>query len=353
MNQTTYNQIKELLDDSGLVPSKIKSEKPEPHYDFTNETILITGAAGSIGSELARQLLNSNYSKLILIDIAESPLYNLIKAFEHEDVSNIEFLLLNITERDSLEYLFEKFKPTLVFHAAAYKHVPLMEAHPYEAVKTNILATKLLADIAMKHGAKKFIFISTDKAVNPVSVMGCSKLIAENYLHTISKDSSTQFIITRFGNIIGSNGSVLPLFIKQIENELPITITDDTATRYFISKKKACQLILEISNFEALESEIFTFNMGAPIKIKDLATCLMSLYPEQKINIIHVGMRPGEKHHEDLFTINEVLMPTKNPDIFLVKQSKGPIKTIDFHPLISITPYMSPEDIKLIVKNSC
>lgn len=353
MNQTTYNHIKELLDDSGLLSSKITSQRRTSNVDFTNETILITGAAGSIGGELARQLLKSNFSKLILIDIAESPLYNLIKAFEHEDVSNIEFLLLNITESDCLEYLFETYKPTLVFHAAAYKHVPLMEAHPYEAVKTNILATKLLADKSIKYGAKKFIFISTDKAVNPVGVMGCSKLIAENYLHAVSKNCATQFIITRFGNILGSNGSVLPLFIKQIESGLPITITDNTVSRYFISKTKACHLILEISKFEAIESTVFTFNMGEPIKIKDLAACLISLYPEQKIDIIHVGMRPGEKFHEDIVTKNEVLVPTRNPDIWLVKQSKGSTKTIDFNPLMSITPYMSPEDIKLIIKNSC
>ncbi len=353
MNQVTYNQIKKLLDDSGLLPSKVNSEKPEPTFDFTNETILITGAAGSIGSELARQLLKSNYSKLVLIDIAESPLYNLMKAFDHIDVSNIEFLLLNITDSDSLEYLFETYKPTLVFHAAAYKHVPLMEAHPYEAVKTNILATKLLADISLKHGVKKFIFISTDKAVNPVGVMGCSKLIAENYLHAISKDGATQFIITRFGNIMGSNGSVLPLFIKQIESRLPVTITDDAVTRYFISKTKACHLILEISKFEAIESTVFTFNMGEPIKIKDLATCLITLYPEQKIDIIHIGMRPGEKHHEDIISTNEVLVPTNNPDIWLVKQSNGPTITIDFSPLMAITPYMTPEDIKLVIKNSC
>lgn len=343
----------QLLDESGLVNSQTKPINSITKFNFTKETILITGAAGSIGSELARQLLKSNYSKLILIDIAESPLYNLIKDFEHEDSSKIEFLLLNITENESLEYLFETFNPTLVFHAAAYKHVPLMEAHPYEGVKTNILATKLLADISIKHNVKKFIFISTDKAVNPDGVMGFTKRIAENYINYISKDCHTQFLITRFGNIIGSNGSVLPLFIKQIQNNLPLTITNDAITRYFISKTKACNLILELSTFEAYASTIFTFNMGQPIKILDLATCLISLYPEQKIDIMTIGIRPGEKLYEDLIATNEMLIPTKNPDILLIKLAKVTTKKINFDNLISITPYESPEAIRLLLKNYC
>lgn len=351
MNSETYNTINQLLDESGLFPSTRKSKSANHSFNFSNETILITGAAGSIGSELARQLLKSSFYKLILIDIAESPLYNLIKEFEHEKLKNIEFLLLNINEEDSLEFLFNKFKPTLVFHAAAYKHVPLMEAHPYEAVKTNILGTKLLADTAVKHHVKKFIFISTDKAVDPVSVMGYSKSIAEHYLMTEFNHVITQFLITRFGNIMGSNGSVLPLFINQIKNGLPLTITDSATTRYFMSKKKACKLILEITDFDTSENAVYTFNMGEPIKIKDLATCLVARYPELKTTILQVGMRPGEKLHEAIIAANEELLPTTNQDIFLVKQPKDALLDIDFNKLMAISPYSAPEDIKLLLKS--
>ncbi|MFD0836274.1 UDP-N-acetylglucosamine 4,6-dehydratase [Mariniflexile aquimaris] len=353
MNQSTHQHIKQLIADSGLLHFVKKSRVKNRRFHFKNETILITGAAGSIGSELARQLLNSQFSKLILIDIAESPLYNLMKAFEHENIPNIEFLLLNITDKASVEHLFETYKPTIVLHAAAYKHVPLMEAHPYEAVKTNIMATTFLADCAIKHGVKKFIFISTDKAVDPISVMGCSKRIAENYLLSLSKETSTKFLIARFGNIMGSNGSVLPLFIKQIESGLPLTLTDNTTSRYFISKTKACHLILELSRFETLAPAIFTFDMGNPITIKEVADCLLSFYPERQIPVIQVGMRPGEKLHEALVSINEELVPTQNDSILLVKQRNNTIKMADFNQLKAITPFVDPEKIKEIFKQNC
>ena len=353
MNQSSHQQIKQLIADSGLLPFAKKSNVKNRSFHFKNETILITGAAGSIGSELARQLLNSQFSKLILIDIAESPLYNVMKDFEQETNPNIEFLLLNITDKASVEHLFETYKPTLVLHAAAYKHVPLMEAHPYEAVKTNIMATKLLADSAIKHAVKKFIFISTDKAVDPVSVMGFSKRIAENYLLNVTKEAPTKFLIARFGNIMGSNGSVLPLFIKQIESGLPLTITDNTTSRYFISKTKACYLILELSDFEPLAPAIFTFDMGNPINIKEVADCLLSFYPEQQITLTQVGMRPGEKLHEALVSANEVLVPTQNDAILLVKQRNNRIKSPDFNQLRAITPFVVPEKIKEILKQNC
>jgi FlaA1/EpsC-like NDP-sugar epimerase len=316
------------------------------------DTILITGAAGSIGSELARQLVSSSYKRLILVDIAESPLYSVFKEFEHEDVSKIEFLLLNITEKDSVEYLFETYKPTLIFHAAAYKHVPLMEEHPYEAIKTNILATVLLADLSIKYNVKKFIFISTDKAVNPISVLGMSKNIAENYLTYLSQKNVTDFSITRFGNILGSNGSVLPLFIKQIEAGLPLTITSKTVTRYFINKKKACHLILQIATFNRYRSGIFTFNMGKPIKVIDLAKSLISIYEKhnETIKIKITGLRPGEKLHEAMIWDEEELLPTENKDILLVNnKNKLEYKSLDFNPLINVTPYHSPQDIKAVL----
>ncbi|MDO5980503.1 SDR family NAD(P)-dependent oxidoreductase [Flavivirga spongiicola] len=353
MNTSKTNHIDQLLIDSGLFPTKKASQKPLSNFDFSDEIILITGAAGSIGSELSKQLLTCNYKKLVLIDIAESPLYDLIKDIEFEDTSKIVFLLLNITEEQSLKHLFETYKPTFVFHTAAYKHVPLMEANPHEAIKLNIFGTKLLADLSIEYKVKKFIFISTDKAVNPKSVMGMSKRIAENYLNYFLTKSETQFIITRFGNILGSNGSVLPLFKKQIKSGMPLTVTNSIISRYFISKNKACALILEIATFNNKENNIFTFNMGEPIKIIDLAERLVSLYNNigEKIEVKITELRPGEKLHEHIISKNEILVPTDNKNILLVN-SKNNFETqkIDFTKLANITPNMSSSDIKSILE---
>ncbi|MDO5971103.1 polysaccharide biosynthesis protein [Flavivirga aquimarina] len=354
MNTSTSNHIDQLLIDSGLFPTKKQKQSPSSNnFDFSNEIILITGAAGSIGSELTKQLLTCNYKKLILVDVAESPLYNLIKDLEFEDTSKINFLILNITENQPLKHLFETYKPTLVFHAAAYKHVPLMEKNPYEAIKLNIMGTKLLADLSIEYGLKKFIFISTDKAVNPISVMGKSKLIAENYLNSLSTKSKTQFAITRFGNILGSNGSVLPLFKKQIELNMPLTVTNKSISRYFISKTKACTLILQIATFNNKESNSFTFNMGEPIKIIDLAERLATLYKTfgKKIKIKIIGIRPGEKLHEDIVSKNEILIPTENKNILLIKQKNNlETKEIDFSNLELITPSTSNSEMRSVLE---
>ena len=346
MEKSTSKQIDQLLIESGLFHSKKKVKKIGDKFDFYNETILVTGAAGSIGSELSKQLVKSNYKKLILIDIAESPLYHLIK--------DLEFKILNICEKESLIRLFEIYKPSLIFHAAAYKHVPLMESNPYEAVKTNILATKLIADLSVKYDVKKFIFISTDKAVNPINVMGITKFIAENYLNSLSNNNNTSFITTRFGNILGSNGSVLQLFKKQIETNCPITITNNTISRYFINKQKACSLILKIANSDNFESHVFTFNMGEPIRIAHLVERLLTLYkiPEDKIEIKTTGLRPGEKIHEDIISNDEELVNTVDEAILIVKKkNKLKNKIIDFTQLLSISPYMANSEIKSILKN--
>ncbi|WP_308991924.1 polysaccharide biosynthesis protein [Mariniflexile litorale] len=351
MNQATYNHIKELIEKSGVI--HLNTEQACQNFNFSNETILITGAAGSIGSELAKHILACDYKKLILIDIAESPLYNLIKTFENEALNKIDYLLININDVCSVTHLFENYKPTVIFHAAAYKHVPLMEAHPYEAVKTNILATKLLADLAIKYEVNKFILISTDKAVNPISVMGLTKYIAENYIIQLAQKSNTQFVITRFGNIIGSNGSVLPLFKKQIDSGLPLTITSKTIARYFIDKHKACHLILKIAAFNKPDAHIFTFNMGEPIKLIDLAQCFIETYAKNNtVEIKITGLRPGEKHDEDIIWQNEVLVATTDKDILLVKRkNKKPIKSINLNDLLNITPYLSPQEIKNMLLN--
>ncbi|CAH8286073.1 polysaccharide biosynthesis protein [Mariniflexile fucanivorans] len=351
MTQTTYSHIKQLIENSGVFHSNRNTKQAYQSFDFSNETILITGAAGSIGSELARHLLACEYKKLILIDIAESPLYDLIKEFENEDSNKLECLLININDVDSVEFLFENYKPTLIFHAAAYKHVPLMEVHPYEAVKTNVLATKRLADLAITYKVRKFIFISTDKAVNPISAMGMSKLIAENYIKQLAAKSGTQFAVTRFGNVIGSNGSVLLLFKKQMDAGVSLTITSKTVARYFIDNYKACNLILKIATFDELEGSLFTFNMGEPVKLIDLANYLIDQYGNDNSAKIEItALRPGEKNDEDIISADERLVPTPDKDILLVIQKNDNKRSeIDLSILLSVTPYLSPLEIKNIL----
>ena len=354
MNKATSNNIDQLLIDSGLFPALRKPKKPINNFDFSEETILITGAAGSIGSELSRQLVKSNFKKLILLDISESPLYDLIKDFEFEATDNIDFIILNITDEESIKRLFKTYKPSLVLHTAAYKHVPLMEDNPYEAVKLNILGTKYLADLSIEYAVKKFVFISTDKAVNPISVMGMSKHIAENYLRYLSTKSDTLFLTTRFGNILGSNGSVLPLFKKQIESGNSITVTNRTVSRYFISKHKAANLILKIAAFNNVESNTFTFNMGEPIKIIHLVERLLLLYKtsEKDVEIKITELRPGEKLHEDIVSNNEILIPTPVKDILLVtKKNNAEIKKIDFTQLLKLYPNTLKTEIKSILNS--
>ncbi len=347
------NYIDQLLIDSGLFPTEENPQSLINHFDFSNDVILITGAAGSVGSELTKQLLNCPYEKLVLVDIAESALYDLIKELEFENTNHINFHLLDITNPKPLRYLFEKYKPTLVFHTAAYKHVPLMEDHPHKAIELNILGTKLLADLAVKHEVSKFIFISTDKAVKPISVMGMSKRVAENYLTLLSYTCRTRFITTRFGNILSSNGSVLPLFKKQIEANTPLTVTDMNISRYFISKSTACSLILEIALSHHDKSNMFTFNMGEPIKIMDLAKRLVALYKRvnKHVEIKLTGIRPGEKLHEDMLSTQETLVPTENENILMVKSNRNDdIKNINFKSLELITPEMSSSEIKSVLK---
>ena len=352
MNKETANHIDELLYDSGLFPSKIKNLKNTVSYDFSNEIILITGAAGSIGSGLTQQLIRCKYKKLILVDVAESPLYELIKELEFEDIKNINIVLLNITDEESLKHLFETNTPSLIFHTAAYKHVPLMEKNAYEAVKLNIFGTKLLADLSLKYEVKKFVFISTDKAVNPVSVMGMTKKIGESYLAFLNGESGSKFITTRFGNIFGSNGSVVPLFKKQIEFGHPLTITNNDITRYFISRDKACNLILKLASTRVYKSDSFTFNMGDPTKIVDIIERLLLCYDnlENKPEIKVIGLRPGEKLNEEIISDDEILLSTEDEDILAVKQKNNSTsKKIDFTQLSNMTPYMSNKEIKSIL----
>ncbi|WP_147676912.1 UDP-N-acetylglucosamine 4,6-dehydratase [Algibacter pacificus] len=352
MNTATINQIDQLLKNSGLFPEEGIPTQNISNFNFSNETILITGAAGSIGSELSKQLINCQYKKLILIDIAESPLYHLINEPEFENASNIHFLILNITEKDAIQHLFETYKPTIILHAAAYKHVPLMEANPFESIKVNISGTKRLADLAHIHNVKKFIFISTDKAVNPKSVMGISKRIATDYLMSLSEKSQTRFLTTRFGNVLGSNGSVVPLFKKRIEMGKPLIITNKAISRYFINTQKACHLILELTNDNHEKSNLFTFNMGNPIKIIDLVERLILFCNKKDVDVQFSELRPGEKVYEDLFSDNETLLATTNKDILLVKKKQEHHFSLDFlERLFKINAFTPHHEVKAILKS--
>lgn len=352
MNTATINQIDQLLKSSGLFPEIGIPVQKVSNFDFSNETILITGAAGSIGSELAHQLVNSQYKKLVLVDVAESALYNLINEPEFENKKGIEFLILNVTDKDALQNLFETYKPTIIVHAAAYKHVPLMEANPFESIKVNIFGTQLLADLSIRYQVKKFIFISTDKAVNPISVMGISKRIATDYLMLVSQNSDTCFITTRFGNVFGSNGSAVPLFKKRIETGKPVIITAKAISRYFINKQKASDLILKLANHTHNESNVFTFNMGNPVKITDLVERLILFCDRKDVDVQFSELRPGEKLHEDLVSDNETLLPTTLEDVLLIsKKQKNSLSPEFLERLYSITARTPHNDIKAVLKS--
>lgn len=290
--------------------------------DIAGRVILISGAAGSIGSEIVRQIIHYKPAKLILVDQAESGLYDLQMEFWlltqllHDGI--LETIICDITQYERLERIFTQYKPEIVFHAAAYKHVPLMETNPVEAVHVNFFGTKNLVDLSISYGVQKFVFISTDKAVNPTNVMGATKRAAEIYVQDRSKQyRQIKFVTTRFGNVLGSNGSVIPLFKKQIEQGGPITITDPDITRYFMTISEACQLVLQASCL-GNGGEIFLFDMGECVRIADLANkmiLLSGLTPGLDIEILYTGLRPGEKLHEELLHAKENTLPTPHPKI--------------------------------------
>lgn len=288
---------------------------------FSGKVVLVTGAAGSIGSEIGNQLYKCGVSKLLLLDQAESPLYDLQQDLisKYQDMSNVELILCDITNVSAITAVFDTHRPAVVFHAAAYKHVPLMENQPFEAVNTNVLGTKILADLASKHNAEKFVLISTDKAVNPTNVMGATKRSAEIYTQSLNRESETEYITTRFGNVLGSNGSVIPLFKKQIANGGPIKVTHPEITRFFMTIPEACSLVLEAGAM-GLGGEIFVFDMGSPVKILDLAKNMIKfagLELGRDIEIEFTGLRPGEKLYEEVLAKNENTKPTHHPKIMI------------------------------------
>jgi FlaA1/EpsC-like NDP-sugar epimerase len=315
------NQIKQFEIEDLLGRPPISIDNPNLLNEFTGETVLVTGAAGSIGSELVKQLSNFNLKKLILVDQAESALYDVQQDLKRSGKNNFTAIVADIRDGLRIDTIFQQEKPTMVFHAAAYKHVPLMEKSPYEAIKINVHGTKLLADTASRYNVKKFVFVSTDKAVNPTSVMGATKRMAEMYISCIQKESKTKYITTRFGNVLGSNGSVIPLFKKQIEKGGPLTLTHKEITRYFMTIPEAAQLVLEAGTM-GKGGEIFIFDMGESVKIYDLAKNMIKLsgltFPED-IDIEITGLRPGEKLYEELLANGENTLSTYHKKILISK----------------------------------
>ena len=290
------------------------------------KVVMITGAAGSIGSEIVRQLSELHPRKLVLVDNAETPLHN-IKLEMLDKFNGIEyaFVVADVRMRDRLEAVFAEMLPNVVFHAAAYKHVPLMEDNPSEAILANVLGSRNVADMAVKYGVESFVMVSTDKAVNPTNVMGCSKRLAEIYVQSLANNLEkkggryTRFITTRFGNVLGSNGSVIPLFRQQIENGGPVTVTHPDIIRYFMTIPEACQLVLEAGTLGE-GGEIFIFDMGRPVKIVDLAKNMIrlaGLEPGKDIVIEYTGLRPGEKLFEELLNNEELVKPTSHDKIMI------------------------------------
>ena len=280
--------------------------------------MIVTGAGGSIGSEICRQLLSFKPSKLVLLGRGENRIFEIERELKHKlDGTELIPVIADINDRPRLESIFEAHKPSIVFHAAAHKHVPLMEANVSEAIKNNILGTKNVADCAIQFGVSRFVLISSDKAVNPTSVMGATKHMAERYTLSHSQESSTRFCVVRFGNVLGSNGSVVPIFQEQIREGGPITITDPNMKRYFMSIPEASQLVLQAGAIGE-GGEIFVLDMGEPVFVVDLAKDLIRLsgLPEDSIEIVFSGIRPGEKLYEELYFDEETSLSTSHPKIF-------------------------------------
>lgn len=321
--ELTFKQIKKIRVEDLLGRPSINIKTNQIQKDLVDKIIFVTGAAGSIGSEIVRQLLNYDFKELVLIDNAETPMFFLeMELLQLAKGKKYTLYIRNICQQEAMEHLFEQYRPNLIFHAAAYKHVPLMENNPTQAVQNNVWGTKVLADLSVKYGAEKFVMISTDKAVNPTNVMGASKRIAEIYVQSLGNYAQTcKFITTRFGNVLGSNGSVIPILKKQIEQGGPITITHPEVTRFFMTIPEACQLVLQAGSI-GNGGEIYIFDMGKSVKIYDLAKNMISLSGLElgkDIQIVFTGLRPGEKLYEELLTNEENTTVTQYDRIKIAK----------------------------------
>ena len=322
-------QLKEVSVEDLLPRSEIRVDMKSVGEQLAGKRVLITGSAGSIGQEIVRQVARFHPAKMMLIDQAETPQHD-VRLMMDKDFPDVDYeaVVTSISRRTRMEHVFSEFRPDYVFHAAAYKHVPMMEDNPSEAVLNNVYGTKVIADMSVKYGVKKFVMISTDKAVNPTNVMGCSKRICEIYVQSLDRkqklehiqeppekrDAYTQFVTTRFGNVLGSNGSVIPLFREQIKRGGPVTVTDERIVRYFMLIPEACKLVLEAGT-KGNGGEIFVFDMGAPVKIADLAKRMISLSQAKNVEIVYTGLREGEKLYEEVLNELEGTKPTFNEKI--------------------------------------
>ena len=323
----TKVQLKEISIEDLLPRDQIHVDMDSIGNLLRGKKIMITGSAGSIGSEMVRQIAVYNPTELILIDQAETPQHNirLMMYFEWPNIK-AHTIVANISNEERMDKIFHTYRPDYVFHAAAYKHVPMMENNPSESIQNNILGTKVIADLSVKYGVKKFVMISTDKAVNPTNVMGCSKRICEIYCQSLNKMINehagdkpvTQFVTTRFGNVLGSNGSVIPLFEKQIKNGGPVTVTDPNIIRFFMLIPEACKLVLEAGTHGS-GGEIFVFDMGKPVKIADLAKRMIKLSGAKDIEIKYTGLRAGEKLYEEVLSTTENTLPSFHEKIRIAK----------------------------------
>lgn len=356
-NKVKSFEIEDLLDrkpiilDTQTISSQLKGK-----------VILITGAAGSIGSEITRQVLSFSPAKIILLDQAETPLHNLrLEINDINQMVRIRSVLADVRNFEALEKVFANYKPDVVYHAAAYKHVPLMEENPSQALYTNVLGTKNLADLSVKYHVERFVMVSTDKAVNPSSVMGASKRIAEMYVQMLQDKLSREkrggdikFITTRFGNVLGSNGSIVPLFAKQIQEGGPLTITHPEIIRYFMTIPEACQLVLEAGTM-GRGGEIFIFDMGQPVKIIDLAKKMIRLAgftPDKEIEIKIIGLRPGEKLFEELLNDTSKTLPTHNEKILIAQEVHDDYELVNYKilDLLSKVQAISDEEVVAAMK---
>lgn len=326
-NDLEYVQFKEINIEDLLPRDEIVVDMDAIGNLLNDKCIMITGSAGSIGSEIVRQISIYKPEKLILIDQAETPQHDirLMMGFDFPNIK-VETIVANITNFDRMETIFKQYKPEYVFHAAAYKHVPMMENNPSESIQNNVWGTKVIADLSVKYGVRKFVMVSTDKAVNPTNVMGCSKRICEIYCQSLNKkigqennkDVSTQFVTTRFGNVLGSNGSVIPLFEKQIKNGGPVTVTDPNIIRFFMLIPEACKLVLEAGT-HGKGGEIFVFDMGKPVRIADLAKRMIKLSGAENIEIEYTGLRAGEKLYEEVLSTTENTLPSFHEKVRIAK----------------------------------
>lgn len=352
-----HTQLKEIEIEDLLPREKIEVDLDAVREQLSDKSILITGAAGSIGSEIVRQVAQFDPKKLILIDQAETPLHD-VRLMMQRQWQGVEAktIVSNICVKDRMEEIFRIHKPDYVFHAAAYKHVPMMEDNPGESVRNNIDGTRVIADLAVRYGVKKFVMVSTDKAVNPTNVMGCSKRICEIYVQSLDKaikdgrvEGVTQFVTTRFGNVLGSNGSVIPLFKEQIKRGGPLTVTHKDIVRYFMLIPEACKLVLEAGT-RGKGGEIFVFDMGKPVKIVDLAERMIRLSGVKDIKIEFTGLRDGEKLYEEVLNEAETTKPTFHPKIKIAQVREYDYESVSRDIDALVRASIGEEDMQIVKK---